>query len=469
MNSLLRLAGDFRFWLVLFFVLRLYGITDPPLESSHNWRQTTVTMVARNFVEVDANIFYPRIDIAGEKTGITGMEFPLLNYCIYLVSKVFGYTHWYGRLINLLISSFGIWFFYRLVKKYFTPQLAFNAGLLLLVSIWFSISRKIIPDTFSMSLLLAGIYYGTNYLDRGGHIKDLSFYLLLMTLGVLAKLPTAFALILFLIPLLNKEIPLQQKIIFCGSSAVFLALPGAWYFYWVPHLVQEFGFWHFFMGKDLLTGIQEIGSELPQTAKRFYHTALKISGFLLFVWGIVAATRKSHQLMLAILGLAFAGFLVIIFKAGSTFAAHSYYIVPFVPIMALLGAFGLDQIGNKKIVLALLLIVGLEGILSQTHYFRIKSSNQELMHLEAALDGVSTRNDLILINSKNFPTPMYFAHRKGWIADNQQIANRDYVRELQQKGLKYIVILQKAFGTDINLNYEIVFESEHYRIYRLAD
>ena len=64
---------DIRFWILLFFVVRLYGIFFPPLEVSHNWRQTTVTMVARNFVEDGADILHPKIDIAGEKSGITGM------------------------------------------------------------------------------------------------------------------------------------------------------------------------------------------------------------------------------------------------------------------------------------------------------------------------------------------------------------------------------------------------------------
>ncbi|MCX6235324.1 MAG: hypothetical protein NT175_11520 [Bacteroidetes bacterium] len=35
-------AGDIRLWIILFFLLRLYGITNPPLESAHIWRQVTV-------------------------------------------------------------------------------------------------------------------------------------------------------------------------------------------------------------------------------------------------------------------------------------------------------------------------------------------------------------------------------------------------------------------------------------------
>jgi len=160
-----QLFQDIRFWIGLFFLIRLIGITNPPLEEAHSWRQTTVTMVARNFLEIDNNIFYPRIDIAGDKTGITGMEFPILNYLIYLMAKIFGYQHWYGRLINLIVSSFGIWYFYKLIKKYFDKKAALYSGIILLSSLWFAYSRKIMPDTFSVSLILAGIYYGTNYLD----------------------------------------------------------------------------------------------------------------------------------------------------------------------------------------------------------------------------------------------------------------------------------------------------------------
>ena len=139
MNSKLKnIIADIRFWIIIFFIIRLIGITNPPLEVSHNWRQTTVTMVARNFLELDNTIFYPRIDFAGEKTGITGMEFPVFNYIIYIVSKVFGYTHWYGRLINLIFSSFGLWFFYKVIKKYFKLEIAFNATIVLLFSLWFS-------------------------------------------------------------------------------------------------------------------------------------------------------------------------------------------------------------------------------------------------------------------------------------------------------------------------------------------
>ena len=192
---------DIRIWIVLFFCIRLIGITDPPLEIGHNWRQTTVTMVARNFLEVDNNIFLPRIDFAGEKTGITGMEFPFLNYLIYLIAEIFGYDHWYGRLINLTVSSLGLWYFFKLVGKYFPEKVAIYSTIVLAVSIWFQFSRKIMPDTFSMSIVIAAIYYGIQFLEnhsRRNNNLSLLAYFVLMGIGVLSKLPSGYLLSIFI-------------------------------------------------------------------------------------------------------------------------------------------------------------------------------------------------------------------------------------------------------------------------------
>src|SRR5260370_32939443 len=54
-------------------------IAAPPL-GRDGWRESDVLMVGRNFCREDGSLFYPRIDQRGDGPGITGMEFPLLNY-----------------------------------------------------------------------------------------------------------------------------------------------------------------------------------------------------------------------------------------------------------------------------------------------------------------------------------------------------------------------------------------------------
>src|SRR5688572_19695697 len=181
---------DIRFWIILFFIIRMYAITNPPLEVGHNWRQTDGLMIARNFYEQNANIFYPTVDVAGEKSGIVGSEFPILNYIIYLISLIFGYEHWYGRLVVLIFASIGTLYFYKLIKRYFGESSALNASILLLVSFWFSYSRKIIPDAFSASLIIISLYYAFLYLDEG-KLSHLLLFFVLALMGRLSKILVA--------------------------------------------------------------------------------------------------------------------------------------------------------------------------------------------------------------------------------------------------------------------------------------
>jgi 4-amino-4-deoxy-L-arabinose transferase-like glycosyltransferase len=465
------LFKDIRFWIILFFVIRLYGITNAPLEVEHNWRQTTVAMAARNYLEVDNNVLYPRIDIAGEKTGITGMEFPLLNYMMYTVSEVFGYQHWYGRLINLLISSLGLWFFYKLVRKYFTDQEAFYATIILAASIWFQFSRKIMPDTFSMSLIIASIYYGSNYLEalQGKRkLLHLIAYFVLFVLGTLAKLPSAYIMVVMAFFVLDKRIELQPKLILSVVTGIGLIPVVFWYYYWVPQLVSTYGFWHFFMGKSIGQGVSEIIEHYPQTLQRFYDTALKFIGFAVFLFGLGYAIKKNEKKVVFLFLLTLASFCVIIVKSGFTFPHHNYYIIPFVPVMALVAGYGLAKVPNLKIASILLFAIVVEGIANQQHDFRIREDDKFLVTIEQELDEVSDRNDLILINSGEYPTSMYFTHRKGWIDYNEKVSDENYVSELKNKGLKYILIMKKRFGTEIDLQqYDIVLENENYRLYKL--
>lgn len=462
-----KILFNINFWIVIFFLARLYGITEPPLETGHNWRQTTVTMVVRNFIEVDNNIFYPRIDIAGELSGITGMEFPIYNYLIYLVSLLFGYQDWYGRLINLIISSIGVRYFYLLIKKYFTKEIAFNSSFILLSTLWLTFSRKIMPDTFSVSLILMSIYYGSNYLDSKKSWSNLLLYFVLGLFGFLAKLPIGYLFILLVPFIFKKNIELKRKIIFSLSS-VFIIIPVAWwYFIWVPYLVEEFGFWHFYMGNSFTEGFQLLITQTPQLLDRFYQTALKFIGFIVFAFGLFKVYQTKNTRLKLIFTLTGFGITVIMIKAGFAFPHHSYYMVPYVPIMALIAGFGLTFIKDKKWVVLLLFAILIENIADKQQDFYIKEPNIHLTKLEEEFDHFSTRSDLILINSGNYPTPMYFTHRKGWVTSNETISKPAYLTEIKNKGCKYLLVLKESFGTNIDLPLEIIRENEHWKIYQL--
>ncbi|HWY33585.1 MAG TPA: glycosyltransferase family 39 protein, partial [Nitrosopumilaceae archaeon] len=363
-------------------------------------------MVARNFYEVNPDILYPRIDFAGNKSGVTGMEFPVLNYIIYLISLPFGYSHWYGRLINLFISSLGIFFFFKIIKKYFDKDLAFYSSLILLCSFWFAYSRKIMPDTFSMSLTLIGFYFGTDYLDTSKkRIFNLLLYFLFTFLGVMSKLPSGYILILFLFFFANKEINLTSKIVFSVATLLFIIPIGLWYFYWVPYLVETYGFWHFFMGKSMSQGFIEICGNINDTLSHFYDAALKYIGFCVFIFGLCMSCLLKKKTLLLVFLLSFFAFLFVTFKAGATFSHHAYYIIPFVPVMALICGYGITKIANSRIAIVILTAIMIEGIINQQDDFFLRENEIAIVSLESTLDKFSDRKDLIVINSNENPTP----------------------------------------------------------------
>jgi hypothetical protein len=206
--------------------------------------------------------------------------------------------------------------------------------------------------------------------------------------------------------------------------------------------------------------------EISTKLQKFYEEALKYIGFSIFLFGIIYSIIKKEKLLLRVFTLSILSFLFIIFKSGFNFSHHTYYIIPFVPIMALMAGYGLNQFG-RNISLIILIAICLESTLNQIQDFRIHEGQRALLKLENDLDKFSSKNDLILINSGGYPTPMYFAHRKGWVDYNKNISDLNYIKTLKDEGLKYIVVLKKIFGTDIDLGYTIVLNNENYCIYKL--
>lgn len=457
------MTKDIRFWIILFFCIRLIGISNPPLETGHNWRQALTAMIARNFVETEANILYPRIDMAGNATGIIGSEFPFFNYFIYLCSLFFGYEHWYGRLINLLVSSFGILAFCRILEKLFTRNIAFNAGLVMLSSIWFAFSRKIMPDTFSVSLVLIGLNFLYDFLLTGSKIK-LTGYFIFCTLGMLCKIPalSLFSVISVLLLVGNIQAARKNSALLVGALSVMVVL--VWYFYWVPFLVNNYHYQLYFP-KGLAEGFHEILPLTQQFFAKFYFDALSsFIALVFFLSGLYFLFKEQDKKIIAGFALMSFVFLLFTLKTGAVFPLHNYYIIPFVPIMAGMTGYGLSKVKTKYLPVFLLLIA-CEGILNQQHDFFLSDKEYYKLTLENKMLQYTRKNDLIVINGGDSPQSMYFAHRKGWTVKEEDL-QEPKLQELKTKGAAFLVIDQHKTNKRFE-QFPLVFKDADYLIYRL--
>jgi 4-amino-4-deoxy-L-arabinose transferase-like glycosyltransferase len=461
-------VGDIRCWIVLFFLLRLYGITNSPLEIAHNWRQVTGNMVARNFYETDNNIFFPRLDMAGEKTGITGTEFPTLNYLTYLLSLFFGFHDWFGRLFNLLISSAGIFYFYKLIKLKFEERLSFFAAYLLLISDWLMYSRKAMPDTFSTSLVIMSAYFAFRYFENYKW-KNLLAYFFLAMIGILSKIPAAFLLIVLVSPLVDQQIPFRIRLYVVIASIGLLIPVGIWYFYWVPYLIKEFGFAHYYMGVDTQVGFCQLAASLSRVFEKFSFDALKFTGFVAFITGLFLAYKRREKLLLGIFVVTGIAFFIFMLKAGRNFSLHSYYIIPFVPIMCLFAAYAVTAIKKKQLMILAIVVITLENIANQQHDFYIKEGEKYKLSYESIADKVSQRNDLVAINCGENPQQIYLLHRKGWTITPEQAMDKMFLQDLQYHHCKYLFINKHiSFEQPVEPQLTCVYNDEHVAVYRLS-
>lgn len=465
MNPFKALLQKPLFWIVFFLLIRLIGITNPPLETGHNWRQVTGLMVSRNFLEVDLNPFYPRVDDNRGESGIIGMEFPLMNYIYFVLAKLFGYQHWYGRLIALISSSLGIFFFYKLIQREFNQRKALYAMLALTCSIWFSYSRKMMPDVFSISLMMPALYYGISYFRQNRNDYLMAYFLFGLLAG-LSKIPALIYGAVFIPFLLGKAYTLKVKLKFLISSGFLLTIVYLWYFWWCPHLSSEFGNWYN-TGQSFVEGWNELVQNSAAVFKNFYfHSFYSYLAFGLFILGLFFALKAKKTKVLLGLGLPLALFLIYMIKSGFFFHHHNYYIIPIVPALALLIGYLLDEKIPRKWAIVLIALCCLESMANQQHDFIIKEKQSYKMKLESLAEQYIPPHSLVVINIPDNPQELYLSHRKGWLASQADIQEEEYLENLKAKSCDFLIVDFRNWEGE-NPKFKAIFEGPDFGIYKL--
>ena len=443
-------------FLVLSFAVRLVNITAPPLERAHSWRQATGLMVARNLARGDGDILHPRIDERPETSREIGMEFPLLPWMHGAVGKCFGYAHWHSRLINLVVVMGGLWCFYLILARWHTDRLAATATMVLTMSMWFSFGRKAMPDTFSCALVLLGMESLLRALERGGIMRWV-FSALVLTLGVLSKLPAA--ILLFPLPLLCKGATWKHRLALVATGSVVIATTFWWYGVHAPTVAERAGTWYH-QGQSLSESLSSLWSHKAQLLGRFAFSALRsYAGFAAVFLGLWCLVRKSpgHEVTRWMVGMSCLGCALLMLRAGFYFHHHDYYIMPFVPVLALLAAVGLDRLPRRwaQVVLALLV---LEAGLNQQHDFGVPDSELPKLGLgQLAEEHIPSDEHVVLIGEGN-PIELYLLDRKGWVHSPSVPLNAS---TYTQHGPAWLLLQSKDADTFQHLG-KIQHADEHY-------
>jgi hypothetical protein len=181
-------------FIIILFFLNFYTKTMFYRPGSiHQWRQTDCLSITKNYYEEGMHFFQPRIHYQGPVGGKAVSEFPILNYTVAALWKIFGEHEFIYRLLEYIIFITAIFILFNTLLRFYRSSLLafFMVSLLLTSPLLAYYSLNFIADVPALSI---GIICFCSFL-KFYNTKEPRFFYWALFLGTLAVLMKASALI----------------------------------------------------------------------------------------------------------------------------------------------------------------------------------------------------------------------------------------------------------------------------------
>jgi len=310
--------------------------------------------------------------------------------------------------------------------------------------------------------MIIGVYHIYTYLFDNKN-ASIFWVFVFCTIGGLAKIPAVSLLAFLPLVLFSKQTSTPRKTILYVTLFLSALCICSWYFIWVPYLVETYRFQLYFP-KGIIEGWNEIYPLLGAFFKKFYFSALSsYLAFAAFIIGCYFFVRKASKEIVLSIALITTTFLVFILKTGAVFPLHNYYVLPFVPVMAFVAAYGIVELKSKWQTL-ILVGISMEAIANQQHDFFIKPKELYKLEIENTIAPFVPKEAKVVINGGPSPQDMYFTHRKGWSYNNIELTS-ERLDSLQKEGAQFL-IFNKHSKPEVSILETKIFENEHLIVFQ---
>lgn len=326
--------------------------------SIHQWAQSDRASIAKNYYQEDMNFFLPRVKNISNGTGITGLEFPILNYLASICYKLFGFDEFWYRLIDLIILSVGLIFLFKLSYHFLDNTFQSLAIVLIfyLSPILVYYSANFIPDAPSLGFILIGWYYLFRYKvsNKNIHLMLFTFFVIL---SVLIKITSLISVFTILGILILDKFNFFNRIEFRNKGKLYVSLifvciiVSFWYFY-SNFLNQEYHSGFFLMSIKPVNNLSELYDSIDYIIYFWfsdYYSTISILIICIAFFYLLFNFKKGNYLLNTITILLMAGdicfFLLMLFQ----FRDHDYYIITLLVPIAFLFLSTLLILKEKKI------------------------------------------------------------------------------------------------------------------------
>lgn len=397
--------------LLVAMVARLRGITNPLLDDQA-WRQADTACMSLHMLGRLTDIpgvFLPQLSYDGVIPQSVELEFPFLPYLLAWTWTLFGWADIWGRLWSVALSLITVWGIYYLGRQMFTDRfglLAATIYALMPLSIYYG--RVVMPEPMAQAWsiwALAMIWRWRNSLEDRGLWK----IGLLVSGAILAKLPQ---LMLFPVVLLFGFYPLNTKRI--GQIVRFsliVLIPPMVYYLWVHfNVAPSSQFVSGIMGGNMTDSRNLNWSLLGNNLQRgFTSSVLLLAGIglcrLLF-------TRSPARIAL----LTWSGIGALYMVVVCVRIPLDYYLIPILPLAALLSAYALDRIDflpGAVFVVLFLVLIHRESFEANVYLTPKYHWNEKILSQALWIKDHTPASSILVLSD---PTPMtfYYADRVGF-------------------------------------------------------
>lgn len=455
------------------------------LTGIHVWRQTQTQTNIQNFYEEDLSITDPRINYRGETDGILRMEFPVMQWLIALLYKVFGDHIAITRIFTFILGLFSVWGMYRLAHSIFhnrkTAVIAawcFNFS-----PVFYYYTVNPLPDNFALCCSLWGLAFFFEWIntERWSAVIFAAFFL---SLSTLAKLPFVLFAIVPGAYLLRGIFISKKRKGSLAASVIYIALfvpAAAWYVWVVPG----------WTGNGVVKGILDADSSqvkllldilIGNIVSTLPELLINYAACVFFVWGIYIIIKRKiykHKLFYLFALLAIAVIAYFLFELNMISTVHDYYMFPFLPglfLVVSLGAYYLLSAGSRPVrIFSTVLLLALP----LTAFLRIDTRwdeaspgfNADLLKYKKELRAAVPDTALCVAgNDVSQNIFFYYIHKKGWTFHHDSLP-AERLKEMIGKGAVFLYSdsrkLEESFQSEQLLD-TLVMKAGSIHVYRLS-
>jgi hypothetical protein len=439
----------FSLWSFAFIAITSFALHfshfNEDLIGVHIWRQAQTQQNIVNFYRHDFNIFNPRVFNFTDGTDILRYEFPIMQWSIALLIRIFGHPILVTRLSIFLIGLFSILGMYRILKLLSGNEMGSWMGTWLFAfsPVFFYYSINPLPDNMA---LCAGIWF-LCYFFRYFKTRAIrwiywsAFFLLLATLCKLPYIILSFVAGFYLIARWKEMI--SYKILLTYFLMLLPAL--AWYIWVIPG-------WH---DNGVLYGIFRTGSSRYSSILEYHKTTmfpkrlLNDISLVFFFFGLFF-TLFYNKFRTMEVGMIISGALActayLLLELNMIDTVHDYYMLPFLPFLYIVAGYGVICFWRRNTALKIVCVLMLIEAAAITYQSTITDwsvqqsySDPNLFLYKANLRNAVPPNEKCVIVRDNGPYVFpYMIDKTGYIVCNEFYSPEQLQDLIVDKKVRYM-------------------------------